>query len=333
MAKRVVAFVLVAAGALVATHRAQACECLPSLAESAPHDAATVPLNAPALAVAGRLGVPGESGISLVDGAGTTVGFATRVDPLYAGARVIMPSAALTPGAYVLRFPQTADGKSVGTSNFVVAPTTAPMPTSLGPMKIVSRTEKAIVPSFKGGCVEDGPGVTLVIRADITGRGWEPWLPLAHFTTYLDGGEYEPSLSICGARWYDHTLPLFGGVPEALVVKNCPSGKEHHVVKMHVHIAGAVTDPPDELLEIDLECPAPDAGVVGDAGADGADVGGEAGADGAPGSSSSGSGGCDMAGAGAGGGCEPALLAVVAVVFEIRRRRVTRATTPHFRGL
>jgi MYXO-CTERM domain-containing protein len=290
---------------------AHACTCSPQRSESAPPDGGTIPRNAPALAVANTAGPPSEAGIALRDGSDASVGFDSKIDPLFEKARLIVPSTSLTPGPYALSFMLDTAG-AMAISNFVVSDSAPPLPTSLGPVKIFSRDESAIVPTLEGTCSQAAPGFTLTLRAEIAKRGWDPWLPLAHFTTYLDGVEYHESFSICGESWG----ALYGAVPQTRIVKICPSPPAHLIVRMHGHVAGATSDPPDETLELDLICPGGDAGT--DSGIDA-----DAGLDAGNGNSPSGGCGCGVGRASKGHGAV-LLTLLLALASRGRRRSLSR---------
>jgi len=256
---------LVLSLAAIVPRVADACSCPAPANRPAPAAGSAIPLNAPALALATRTTAPAATGISLTTAAGAAVAFTTRVDPLFAPARLVEPSAPLAAGGYVLRFPSFEGATTFESASFTVGATSATIPTTLGPLKLTRETG-ATVPTAAGSCAEKVAGYDLHVAPGLAGLGWDAWLPLTHFETYVDGKEWHPALSICGEEYFSHPVQQFANI-DAIIPKRCPSAPETHTVKVRAHVVGATSDPMEISQVVELTC---DGVAVPDAGADGA---------------------------------------------------------------
>jgi hypothetical protein len=276
-----------------------------------------------AATIGGLHGAPLSTDLALRDAAGATVPITVAADPLYANALLVTPNAGFAPGNYELTYRAFSVGDPSKTT-FIVDDIGAPLPTSMGTVRVISTENATLVPTYDGACATEAPGVTVTVGADLVAGGWVPWLPVAHFSVLVDGAEYHPQLSICGEDFFGHRVELFGNTPKFSIYKSCPSAPEHHKVTIRGHVPGATSDP-EASIEIDLTCassPADAAPVGNDAATPGYDTvtGPE---------STSGGNGCTVvgdAGARAGAGILGLASAASLALVVARRRRARSAT-------
>lgn len=269
-------WILIVTFALLAVlhSRARACSapyCSPSVL--APPTGAIIPSNAPALFFdpARVLDRPatGAADVTLLDGAGMAVPMDALTDPQFTGGvqgspYLLIPRTPLTPSAsYRLRFsaPCGGDKQDGGVPLTEQAFTTSaavPQPATAGDLKIApQRTQTITVSTRRGSCVYDIVASTAAFELQPS-EELKPWLPLARFTTTVDGILWASTgygADPAASATYRGVETVFAACPPSDPSDDSGLSLGPHHVELQVHIAGATTDPPPLSVEVNLTCP------------------------------------------------------------------------------